>query len=937
VARRHSLQAEVREKHNVELEVFDGLALAENLADHEIFWIAEEYLSIPATYRPEGRGQEGEGEADLDQVPDWYRESRDRWVERATMNASPGELSSVTDGLRHATFTPEARGDIEFWLDLVRPLATAGDEDCPPYLRQRARYEVAVAEIRGRGFLRPADEIVRAFLRDARQEGDATVLEDSAVILSYAGTAVSLGHSDLGLPELADANKALRERIAGLLADQSAPVRRARLLHALGHLALIPDPLRLEVFDPDEDGEMVDTATLIDQARAEGINEECLTSMPSIDIEVTMAAWSELAGLLEDTPLFPVEAWARQLEFLAPALVGHSGWAEIEDAVDAAIARLHGGDAAAVRARDRAVRLQEAGRLRAALGEFQKAKMRWWNGDSLRGALLCMLGIAEIYRELRLPLAGKQYALAVAVITHGSDDEEVSDLLPKAAVMAAEMDYAAGVWAGAVELADVGLMGHAILIDADENPWVEHDLASALMTIGMALRAARGFRPELVEVVEAVAERHGMLDELNSIEEATEDWSEQDWTRIADEQLLGRPFSDLGRERIIRFAALGTIWTVRAANDVVNSRAAERLAAAAQLLLVELADDDLCLIRAMVEVTVEVDDGEEREPQVSIDQEGHRRWAVTLRPVDRAASPEEAEEALRELMVTLSTILLDISLLPTKEYLGWIERAFERGLAHKLAIGRPYEEMAEIVPASNLDAEARRVEPPFGEGVPGPEEHPELDWQDGPGPTYDAARARQMLETRYARVPGLIPCTLNTVRTDERLQAVVATLRERGWLDWHILTGLANVSVNARLAARGLDTREAMSSAGGQATAKQIVDKPEQDDDPVISAAEIPAAEAGRLPRSLREEDSSGYWHWCATGALPYEAHESASSHTRNSWRSATATGRMRSATKTRSRSRSRQARRVLPVGRKGKRTASRASSGTDDNGPGHG
>ncbi len=55
VAKRHALQAEIRERHGIDLEVFDGLALAENLAYHEIFWIAEEYLSIPATYRPEGQ------------------------------------------------------------------------------------------------------------------------------------------------------------------------------------------------------------------------------------------------------------------------------------------------------------------------------------------------------------------------------------------------------------------------------------------------------------------------------------------------------------------------------------------------------------------------------------------------------------------------------------------------------------------------------------------------------------------------------------------------------------------------------------------------------------------------------------------------------------------------------------------------------------------
>ena len=42
VARRHDLQAQVREKHGVHLEIFDGNGIAELLAHHATFWIAED-------------------------------------------------------------------------------------------------------------------------------------------------------------------------------------------------------------------------------------------------------------------------------------------------------------------------------------------------------------------------------------------------------------------------------------------------------------------------------------------------------------------------------------------------------------------------------------------------------------------------------------------------------------------------------------------------------------------------------------------------------------------------------------------------------------------------------------------------------------------------------------------------------------------------------
>jgi hypothetical protein len=79
-ATRDALQDEVRERHTVDLEVLDGLALAEALADHEIFWIAEQFLSIPAAMRP------APPETGPD-PPDWYVADRDRWRARSRQPA----------------------------------------------------------------------------------------------------------------------------------------------------------------------------------------------------------------------------------------------------------------------------------------------------------------------------------------------------------------------------------------------------------------------------------------------------------------------------------------------------------------------------------------------------------------------------------------------------------------------------------------------------------------------------------------------------------------------------------------------------------------------------------------------------------------------------------------------------------------------------------
>jgi hypothetical protein len=117
VGKRHEIQNEARRKHDVELELFDGPGIAENLAERDLFWIAEEFLSLPAAVRPAApeSGEEG--------LPQWYRETRERWRGRPGEPPILGEVTSVIDGLRHATFSPDARSDLPFWLELIEPLA----------------------------------------------------------------------------------------------------------------------------------------------------------------------------------------------------------------------------------------------------------------------------------------------------------------------------------------------------------------------------------------------------------------------------------------------------------------------------------------------------------------------------------------------------------------------------------------------------------------------------------------------------------------------------------------------------------------------------------------------------------------------------------------------------------------------------------------------
>lgn len=216
----------------------------------------------------------------------------------------------------------------------------------------------------------------------------------------------------------------------------------------------------------------------------------------------------------------------------------------------------------------------------------------------------------------------------------------------------------------------------------------------------------------------------------------------------------------------------------------------------------------------------------------------------------------------------LTVIFLDLSLLSTTRYFEGFERAMERGLWHKIGSGRPYDELAALVSEDRFEAVLRRELEPPADPVGGPlEPHPELAWQDGPGPTYSKATAREMLTNRYAQVPAIMRRTLPRLQRDLAFRNTVAQLRAAGWLDWHLLTGVYNVLLQFRLAHAGLNTREALEAPGAAEATRRLVFTPEADDEP---DAAMDAFSAAGLRWGLKESIPSTVTNWDLDLRSPY-------------------------------------------------------------------
>ena len=519
------------------------------------------------------------------------------------------------------------------------------------------------------------------------------------------------------------------------------------------------------------------------------------------DEPLALSSWTETMRNLEQTPLLPIESIANLLQMMDPLWSKKPEWRELLNLADEAIAKREGRHAIGNRARDRALKLSEDGRYLDALAEFHQVKTEWWTGENVRGSLLSMLLIAKIYRRLQLPQAAKGYALAASYIAAVRNNEDLAHLIPAGILIAAESDFLSGAWYSATELYGLGIPMHYILAKNADKP---EALDQAILHLAYANLCAASMAPEIATAVRANTSETG---EQGVIDEATGNaskMSNEQWASLGPGEILAPPFADLGAERHIPFSALGTTWNITAANDFETVCLAERFAAAAQITMAEIARDDLCLLPTQIKVRIE---NKSKIPTTATENiealpsNLGRRWIIRLAPANNA-NGSTVEDVADELAAMLVTIIGEISLLPEAEFVEKMGNAFKRGLKGNLSPGRPYDELAASVAEEKENREkVKRQQPPWGCEPRQCEAHPDLAWHNGLGPTYSRSKAEALIGYRYENFNGNLRITAPMLASSGEFQATVKTLREDGWLDWHILTAILNITMNFRFPA----------------------------------------------------------------------------------------------------------------------------------------
>nr|WP_315051732.1 hypothetical protein [uncultured Brevundimonas sp.] len=794
VASRHKLQGHCRGVYGAELEIIDGEAIADQLADPDTFWIASQYLSIPAETWPR------------DDTDEAYADLRRRWIGDRDVPVNHADFLQLKEGLRSATREELHRPDILQWLEIMRAYLKASASE---RFRQKARYEIAVAELRGRGNLDPALDLVETYFeRLAGAEPVPADILDAAVLATFCWGAVLHGQTRLERVKLIAWIKAVRAILGRKLAAVERRGDRCTLLEAAAVISGIP---------------------------LEGAAQDST-------FDATISAWLAVLDAAEQTPFYPIWHVAEFVERMAPVMASRPAWRQLRNKVDELTRNRSGGHAVAEQSERRGFDYLEAGRLLLAIDEFQRAKVGWFSGERLDSSLRLMQQLADCYAELGLVLAARYYAAGATYLALHSDDDDVRALLPGAAFQLVRVLRAGGETLSSLSMMRQALSMHFTLEKRPTELEAHPMFKAALEESAIGYAVVRRLAPNVIPLSDGIVDDWPLaprdLQQFRGLDtDADSPWQAIPEAELLDllERELGRsPLEDLGPIRTHVWSALGVEWTLRFRNEADAAAAALGLGAVLQVLQVEMAHNDLQVIPDTVVIDVSL--GDVRRPGVATFCESGATWEIVLPTKGPPAGT--GEEEFYEQFSVAATMLGQVTALSSDAYLALIAETMEREAALRAYSVRPARELMTFVAAQIEIAETLAATPsvPLARRL-APKQPPELAWREVLAPGYSPEQAREMIQNRYSQAWSTARPSLTRAFADPGVRDRVRDMRADGLLDWQILGVLWNVLCQAQVEAGG---RLDIDRLGPAFMARS--QRPERPDDPVVDLFVIDAA-----------------------------------------------------------------------------------------------
>jgi hypothetical protein len=757
IAKRLKLIKEAETRDTV-LQIFDGQAIAEMLSESDLFWIAQEYLHLPADLAPVSQLEEG------------YAEHKQKWEDREPIPASYSDFTAIKAGLRQATFDDDTRSDLLFWLDKMKGFLSSA---VPRPLVRMASYELAVANLRGKNDLNPAASLVGDYFSDVALHGSIGDITDAAVLSTYCHAAFQLGQYEIDEAGLLASKQAVVDFIdSQLQQEEIGPGRRSGLLRVRGSLELTP-----------------------------------MTPDTRPNLELACKLWNEMLDYVTDAPIYPIEEFSDYLGKILGHIDEHSEIFAIAHRADAILASRAGNAAAGNKAFDRAISFLERDDRLSAIRELHTAKFKWFSGEQLDGMIKVLLFLTKQYHEIGLVYAAKSYAMTAAYIARHENPQRYGGQVPEALFDLMDAEDGAGNSFGFLALFPVLLSAQIEFADDplafEKHPRLNENIGQLAALLGFLTRA----NPQARKVVEShIVDWPSEIIKpiLDCADQPDGFWNEGSWDDAwtnLEQAMLDRPFGDIGRIRAVRWSALGVNWTCVFENDYTTTPVAEQIIAELQLITCAIAHKDLGIIPCAVTLRMSCSSGAARVEFSAPDQSGCE-FDVTIPSADRG--PDDISESVALFL----TVIGSCSVYNSKVFTDLIDGS----MLETMFTGRPYAELyREVVPAEffaeELRAAAGDFEPErsFQTGL-----NISLAWFDRLAETYSETEAQTDIGHRYDTTQKSLQYTLPRLLKDEQVMARLLAMHDAGMKDWEILSILSNVAFNEKIAITEEPSRDEM-------------------------------------------------------------------------------------------------------------------------------
>ncbi|MBU2913042.1 hypothetical protein [Reichenbachiella agariperforans] len=761
VSKRNNLKKWCVDNYNVDLEILDRQAIAENLAEYETFWIAQQFLSLPSKLilRP--------------QAENWYDKLFSVYnSDENELTFTYEEFTEIKTAARHIYKSPDHKTDLAFWIKLMKQFAHKGPL---ARIRLKAAYEAIVYSAVGLLDSTGTEDLFKVFIENEKNIIDPEQIEDAANFCIFYWKGIEIGQ----LQDPIETALNFEGKVSKLL--QTA-LKNAKTDDSKCYLSVV-DAFWLRYNNRDLQN-FVDTAVL---------------------------KIGSILDLVEATPLYPVTSLSDALEKYIELFMEEESedsqldlvqFEELANKVAKLSAKRYGELDFAEQITKRAVLYAKKGNIIKALELFHQGKLEYYKHESLDKVIRLCLHISQSYNTLGCHFAAKYYSLIAAFIATDVSNSKYLSFFPEAMLSVASQDYSVGNWIHYLDVCDdTMLIGSHLKKD---YVYSHDDINSVFFHSWLIGYIAKRFNIDAAKLVSKISDQWAFLTE--DFEEADKKFT-KNYDVLSDdeikekfcEQLSMAPFSDLGEKCSYRKRFFGIDWDIEFNNCFENRCVAEHFLTILEMQSASLITCDLYLVKNKISVTISSSD------ELLFQIEEHQDHVdVSIKfPYNQLSNGSQLiQDIHQKCSANIFALYYLNSLLPDVEFNEIVKSIIDKSISSEFLFITGFENLYRKY-YDEKKVENRNLElhdfSPFRNQELEFQINSMFDYRESLAEIYDKEQVENHIKNRYKHSFSQIEVTLPLLNKESFFKEIIFDLHKKGFKDWHILLILANLVFSQKL------------------------------------------------------------------------------------------------------------------------------------------